>query len=230
MLIPYDSVEKLDGETDLDARTRVVASAKRALGGRLTSVEIALRGERIRVASVYAPAEPRLRPVFFKLLKPKLKKRTLIGIDANCVPDVTIDVMTDATSPNNNNGADELAQLTADLGLEDVAREQLDGERLFTAHRPTAAGICRSRIDRFYTPTVDGLLWSHGVCHDFWPTYFTHAETGARFLDHIAVQVSLVVAKGVRGTDVKRQCGVLPRSPGPHGTHAPSPCASSPSP
>ena len=60
-----------------------------------------------------------------------MKRRTLVSIDANCVPDVTLDVMTDAASQYNNTGADELAQLTADLSLEDVAREQLGGERLF---------------------------------------------------------------------------------------------------
>jgi hypothetical protein len=40
----------------------------------------------------YAPPQGELRPAFFKRLASHVTKNTIMGIDANCVPDVTFDV------------------------------------------------------------------------------------------------------------------------------------------
>ena len=48
-------------------------------------------------------------PKFFKELAPIITPRTVLGIDANCVPDVHLDVKRDpdVTSPYENSGSDE---------------------------------------------------------------------------------------------------------------------------
>ena len=42
---------------------------------------------------------------------------------ANCVPDLQLDVRSDAASPYDNRGANELADVMTHFGLVDVARE-----------------------------------------------------------------------------------------------------------
>ena len=50
--------------------------------------------------------------------------------------------------------------------------------------------------DQIYAPSKDALLWSHASCHDFFPS-------GSTTLDHVAIQISLSVAEGKRGSDLR---------------------------
>ena len=63
-----------------------------------------------------------------------LTKRTVLGIDANCVPDVQLDVRSEAASPYDNRGANELADVMTHFGLVDVAREWLGPVPFYTSH------------------------------------------------------------------------------------------------
>ena len=57
--------------------------------GRGVSVPAMVDGRPLRLASVYAHADGSRRPEFFKKeLRRFLTKQTVLGIDANCVPDV----------------------------------------------------------------------------------------------------------------------------------------------
>ena len=84
----------------------------------------------LRLASVYAhpKKEAAQRPAFFRSLRIFINKSTVLGIDANCVPDVQLDVKKHSRSPYNNLGADELQDIIVEKDLIDVAREWL-GDR-----------------------------------------------------------------------------------------------------
>lgn len=197
--IPYDAIELAEGESIHDAVERVEASIKTSRDGRIVSVSTLFSGRKLRLVSAYAPSAPSaLRPPFFRRALPRfLSKSAVLGIDANCVPDPTIDLRRDATSPYDNKGAAELADVVNDFELIDVAREQLGAEPFFSAHHTTpGGGMCHSRIDQIYAPSKDALLWSHASCHDFFPS-------GSTTLDHVAIQISLSVAEGKRGSDLR---------------------------
>ena len=162
--IPYDAIELAEGESIHDAVERVEASIKTSRDGRIVSVSALFSGRKLRLVSAYAPSAPSaLRPPFFRRALPRfLSKSAVLGIDANCVPDPTIDLRRDATSPYDNKGAAELADVVNDFELIDVAREQLGAEPFFSAHHTTpGGGMCHSRIDQIYAPSKDALLWSH---------------------------------------------------------------------
>ena len=89
---------------------------RRMSDGRGVSIPALVEGRPLRLASVYADADGSRRPEFFKKeLRHFLTKRTVLGIDANCVPDVQLDVRSDAASPYDNRGANELADVTTHL-------------------------------------------------------------------------------------------------------------------
>ena len=142
--------------------------------GRGVSVPALVDGRPLRLASVYAHADGSRRPEFFKKeLRHFLTKRTVLGIDANCVPDVQVDVRSDAASPYDNRGANELADVTTHFRLVDVAREWLGSAPFYTSHhnitlRDGTKSTTSTRIDQIYLPTLDGLSAVHepGV-HDF---------------------------------------------------------------
>ena len=199
--IPYDSIELSQGETRDDAIDRIKTSVREsARTGRVISAEISIEGHHIRAVSCYAYCTPsRLRPPFFeKVLSRFVNKHTVLGIDANCVPDVMLDVKRALSATAYDNlGAAELTALVLKCGLADIARETLGSDPFFTSHHSTANGICHTRIDQIYTPNLNAQIWSHGSCHDFFPAPL-HLP-GVAGLDHVAVQASLTVAKGERG-------------------------------
>ena len=86
----------------------------------------------IRVVSAYAPQTDR-QDFFRDVLRPRINSRTVLGIDANCVMDVALDVRSHAQRQPNHGGR-ELAQAVAEAGLVDVMRERLEMERRFTSH------------------------------------------------------------------------------------------------
>ena len=121
------------------------------LDGRVTIVSTRVLGERVRLASVYAPASPLPRRAFFdRLRRLKIIKRdTIVEGDFNCVPDVALDVRhtQGATTIYPNKGAGVLEALMSRVGLRDVWRDH-HGRK---ARQYTRLGdTCYSRLDRFY--------------------------------------------------------------------------------
>ena len=203
ILIPYESVVPIENEhgkleTTDEARSRVAQSRVFDCAGRLTRVTMQVEGKMVHLTAAYAHAKGP-RPQFFNRARQHLSKTTILGIDANCVPDETIDLERDATSPYDNLGANELAESVAHFDLTDVAREQLGRVPFFTSTHSTLAGLCRSRIDQLYAPNVDGMLWTHASLPDFWTPLNPLGQ-----VDHIALEISLQLATGERGHDVTR--------------------------
>ena len=143
--IPYDAIELAEGESIHDAVERVEASIKTSRDGRIVSVSALFSGRKLRLVSAYAPSAPSaLRPPFFRRALPRfLSKSAVLGIDANCVPDPTIDLRRDATSPYDNKGAAELADVVNDFEL-------IEGKQIFLI----AAISQRSREDQASTRSL----------------------------------------------------------------------------
>ena len=126
--------------------------------------------------------------------------RTILGIDANCVPDPTLDLQRTSTSPYDNNGSTELAAVISSHNLYDVAREQLGRtNNFFTAHHTASNGsITSSRIDQIYAPRIDAIQWTHSSCHSFLPP--RPESTSPR--DHVAIQLTIHAITDKKGTDL----------------------------
>ena len=127
ILIPRDKIEMLKGETYHDATKRMRASTRQLPNGRGVAIDAIIAERSLRLASVYAHSdrEAAQRPAFFRSLRNFINKSTVLGIDANCVPDVQLDVKNHSRSPYNNLGADELQDIIVEKDLIDVAREWL---------------------------------------------------------------------------------------------------------
>ena len=202
IILPYTSIEKRDNETRDDALRRIRSTRAQLPQGRGIAVNAYIDGHKLTLASVYAPAQPAERPAFFtNILPPLINKNTILGIDANCVPDETLDLhRPHAATPYNNAGANELADLTTRLELIDVARECLGEEKFFTSHHNVAGGsVTSTRIDRILVPNIDGLMWDHVPnTHDFFCR-----DPRAKELDHEPAQVATTSAAGIRGNDLQ---------------------------
>ena len=197
ILIPIDMITLAPGETVTAATTRVTNTHARDREGRLCSVRCTIRGVKLRLTCCYAPADSTKRQAFFtKKLAPFVTRNTLLAIDANCVPDPSLDRRSNAATPADDTGSDDLAALVISKGLIDVAREQLGTERIYTAHHNTANGVTDSRIDQMYAPRIDALEWTHELSHDFMPKV-------DGMLDHVALQLHLKTPSHKKGQDVK---------------------------
>ena len=155
IVIPYDSIELKQGESRHEAIRRIQATRQAAKGGRATTAVTLVGGRTTRLTAAYAPTGTEItsRPDFFKMkLAPYVTPSTVLGIDANCVPDPVLDVNRPAAeSEYDNRGALELNDLVDSRHLIDVAREQLGLDKFYTAHHAVAAGITHTRIDRIST-------------------------------------------------------------------------------
>ena len=166
--------------------------------GEVTRVELDWQGKNYDIASVYAPAQPSARVTFFTGLGPLLSRRTIVGGDWNCVPDVTLDVK--STNPLNyaNQGATLLAQATSHLNLHDLRRDQLQGKFEATRTGVTQSGAIATRIDRWYVSMhadYESVLWDiHVVPSLVWSTENS---------DHLPVVLTIEPAKGERGAERK---------------------------
>ena len=203
IVIPIDSIEKQPGEDIEAAITRVTKSLTGSKCGRVTAVRTVVGGRVLKLVSAYAPAQGSMRPTFFRdTLGPHVTRRTLMGIDANCVPDVVLDTQRPATTGEyDNKGAGELDELRCKYELADVARDQLGTRKLFTSHHTNVHGhVTRTRIDQMLAPNVDALLWTHATCPSFMPP--RAALSGPP--DHISIELTLEVAKGDPGRDLPR--------------------------
>ena len=201
--IPLDSIERKPGESADEAEARVTKSLTGSKCGRVTCITTLVNGKPMRLVSAYAPSTGAPRPSFFTdILAPHLTNRTIMSIDANCVPDVVLDTQRPGSvGPYDNRGSNELAALTEKHGMADVAREQLGTSRLFTAHHTNQhSHITRTRIDQMYAPNADGLLWNHATNHTFLPSRHTHSAPP----DHVGLELILSLATGTRGKDLPR--------------------------
>ena len=161
VLIPMNAVKLADGETFTEAIDRVTKSARglRTKGG-FASLDTYIGERKYRIASVYAPVEPHLRPRFFRQIGTYVTKKTILCGDYNCVLDQVADLQRTSTYPYQNQGASELAELVADRELFDTHRHSLGDEKKFTFTTATTTGSCHSRIDRIYAPeALQGHLW-----------------------------------------------------------------------
>ena len=105
IIIPFDSIELEKGETIHDAITRIRNSASRTTCGRVTSLTTKIHSRIIRLTAAYAHSDAQAdqRPGFFtNTLKPRLTQNTVLGIDANCVPDEQLDLKRVGVHPYNN--------------------------------------------------------------------------------------------------------------------------------
>ena len=201
--IPLDSIERKPDESADQAEARVTKSLTGSKCGRVTSVTTLVGGKPTRLVSAYAPADGSKRPDFMtNILGPHLSKRTIMSVDANCVPDVVLDTQRPGSiSPYDNRGANDLAIQILKYELADVARDQLGSGKLFTAHHTTQHGqVTRTRIDQMYAPNADGLLWNHATNHSFLPPRHTLAGPP----DHIGLELVVNHAIGSRGKDLPR--------------------------
>jgi len=142
------------------------------------------------------------RTTFFSALAAMVNPKTILGLDANCVPDTTLDTLRPpaCTTPYENDGYKTLNNLTDDNGLTDIARQQLgsDGTNpFFTSHHKHAAGITHTRIDRIYVPDTSDESYVHSNCTDFFP----HPDARAT-RDHDAVHVCSTQTTHKRGNDL----------------------------
>ena len=205
IIIPWDAIELHKGETLHDGVQRLQNSASTSRDGRITSISTLVHGKKVRITSAYAHSDEKAdaRPKFFKEdLKTRLTSNTILGIDANTVPDESIDLKRVGVGPYNNKGATELADAVSHNGLIDVARECLGREPFYTSHHNVEAGadgqarVTHTRIDQMYAPDINGLIWQHEPLND------PFIDTRRKELDHSTVAIRIDEAKGERGNDL----------------------------
>ena len=135
-----------------------------ALGGRVATMTIPMpSGRPLKVASMYVPAQAQDRERFIRklALTSCLEGTEVLGTDANCVPNVSIDVRRNANTKSqySNLHARKLENHLASLGMRDTYRFMIGNLRSgFTRECPTIA----TRLDRIYSRATDRLIdWLH---------------------------------------------------------------------
>ena len=198
VIIPFNMIEKFQGESDEAARRRVESSAYRKADGRMVSATTLINGAPVTFTSIYAPVNPPDRPAFFTAIKPYLSKTHIIGMDANCVFNPRIDVSRpDGTiKAKDTAGTKELYTTLTDNDLTDIAREALGDAPSYTNVKVLAGGTTttRKRIDHIHVPTIDSLC-------------FTHINTPPDILPfqtygHHMLEVDLKIIREERGRDL----------------------------
>ena len=92
ILLPLESIELRKGENARDARERVMAAFQAQAGGAVASTTVKLAGLTTKLVSMYAPVENNKRVAFFnRHLNDTVDSSTLLGMDANCVPNAITD-------------------------------------------------------------------------------------------------------------------------------------------
>ena len=114
ILIPRNQIETINpNESHHEALARVKSTIKALPNGRGITCNTLVEGKMRRLASVYAPSDPNERIAFFRTLPTIINSNTILGIDANCVPDVTLDRVSSAPSAYDNTGANTLNDILA---------------------------------------------------------------------------------------------------------------------
>jgi len=202
-VIPAESVELKANENYHQVVKRIRDSARHLQSGRAISANMTVEGRKLTLVSAYANPDTSAaeRPRFFtNSLAQLVNKNTVMGIDANCVPDVTLDVKRTATSPYRNDGAQELHDLVTQHSLIDVARECLGKEPFFTSHHNVPDGsVTHTRIDQIYAPDLPNVMWEHvRLTHDFFGR-----PADALELDHEPIQIRTTTITEKRGQDLQ---------------------------
>ena len=52
-------------------------------------------------------------------------------------------------------------------------------------------------MDQIYAPVIDAFIWTHDTLHSFLP------PKGVSEYDHTALQITLTLARGARGSDLQ---------------------------
>ena len=153
-------------------------------------------GERYtQLVAAYAPVESKERPNFFKKeLEPIMSINSLLGIDANCVPNAIEDYRSDSGATPPNKVASELLETINSYELEDAKITTYGHDQpIYTSHHVTKVDsddkpieVCKTRIDQIYTPLADEMQWDYALDHDFW-------RASGPYPDHIAQTVTLVM-------------------------------------
>ena len=164
ILIPHTSIETRGNESFHEAVSRIQTSVHTSQDGRLITARTFFNGELITLASAYAPQDGQARVTFFNTFTRHLDKRTVLGIDANCVPDDDLDLKRDAASVYDNRGSNELTNAVSSLDLTDMLRDAKEDEPFFskaTRVNIQPERITYTRIDQLYSPHIDGMIWTH---------------------------------------------------------------------
>ena len=203
IIIPTNLIIPKSGTTRTATIQQMRENTIKSQSGRVTTTPFTLEGIQYSVTSAYANAsEAHLRPTFFEhVLQQHLKGNTILGIDANCVPDERLDLKRESTTAYVNTGAAELEEIISSIPLIDVARETLGEEPYFTCtHRTRTGSLTYSRIDRIYVPHLNNVMWEHpSRPHDF-----LRGRGEEDKLDHSLVKVVITHNKDKRGRDVQR--------------------------
>ena len=199
IIIPHDSLQPRKDEGRDHAIQRTIDAAYRSPDGRLVTADLDYNGAVLRLASAYAPVHGD-RGAFFNSIASRLNRNTILGIDANCVPDTTLDLLREASSPFDNAGSDSLVQIVTALDLTDSARDYLGQAKYFTNHTRVRIGppevITKTRIDQVYTPNLDG------VSFQFRPSNVDFLSFGRTF-EHTMVQTEISPMQQARGRDLQ---------------------------
>ena len=200
IIIPHTSLQHKKDEARDHTIQKIIATVQTASDGRIVTVDIPYHDTTLRLASAYAPQQGD-RTLYFNAIKNKLNSNTVLGIDANCVPDPAVDLQRNANSPFDNSGSHELRTITTNLDLTDIARDYLGpATRHFTNHTCVRIGppkiITQTRIDQVYTPNIDGISFQ------FRPIGSDFLSFGRTFA-HNMVHTEVRPLQQPRGKDLK---------------------------
>ena len=145
---------------------------------------------RLKIANVYGSQDPKARVAQFQALSRHMTSTTAIVGDFNVVLDLSLDTCRSATSPYENEGANELQSIVANHDLHDEIREQLGLGFEHTHIQTTSTGTCATRLDRHYLPVIPRGNWTSSISDSL-------AQS-----DHSAVISSLEIVTTPRGNDV----------------------------
>ena len=164
IVMPLDRIELKEKENIDTAIARIKSSSTTTADGRVTTLRTLLHGHEVTVASAYAPVQNDQRAAFYThALQQAINDKTILGIDANCVPDPRVDEVVHGGQPPPNDGATELQRITRDKDLADIVRETQANKSFYTNHTKISHDrVTRRRIDQIYTPHVDAVIFKHG--------------------------------------------------------------------
>ena len=151
--------------------TTITHTSTKIKEGGIVKVDLVWGGKNIEFAGIYAPAQALERINFLQALRNKINKNTITGGDWNCVPDITLDIHSSNPLAYRNIGSRMLADVMNQHKLVDERREQLGNEAEYTRSGNTNSNTnnnnVSSRIDRWYIPDDDSLLWTFEVDNTF---------------------------------------------------------------
>jgi exonuclease III len=145
-----------------------ISSSSSFFDGRVTKVSVVLDHENFDIFSIYAPANYRTRPQFFKDLYDIIlqSNNPILAGDFNCISNPNLDRI--SSTPYINRcmaGIDALTEITSQFNLIDAYRHThpLGTDMSCTTSRTinNTQKISQSRIDRFYIPKTYHSLIKH---------------------------------------------------------------------